>query len=283
MAHTASRVIEIATAEVGYLEKKSNSQLDSKTANAGSGNYTKYAKDLDTITGFYNGKKNGFAWCDVFVDWCFVKAFGVAAAKALLHQPSKSLGAGCTYSANYFKQHGQFHKSNPKPGDQIFFSDKSGSPCHTGLVYKVDNLFVYTIEGNTSSQAGVISNGGGVFKKSYALSYNRIYGYGRPAYDAEVTATEKEESTATKTVKAKDAARYFLKSLAGTYKVTASSLNIRSGAGITKTKLVAIPKGTAVKCYGYYSTSLGVKWLYIQFTYKGVTYNGFASSQYLKK
>ena len=38
------RLIATAMAEEGYLEKASNSQLDSKTANAGSNNYTKYAR-----------------------------------------------------------------------------------------------------------------------------------------------------------------------------------------------------------------------------------------------
>lgn len=91
-------------------------------------------------------------------------------------------------------------------------------------------------------------------------------------------------STATASVKATDAAKSFLKSLAGTYKVTANSgLNVRYGACVTKKKMVTIPKGTAVQCYGYYTTVLGVKWLYIQFTYKNVTYTGFASSKYLKK
>lgn len=91
------------------------------------------------------------------------------------------------------------------------------------------------------------------------------------------------KDTATKAVKAKDSAKSFLKDIAGSYKVTADSLNVRHGAGVTKSKMTAIPRGTAVKCYGYYSTSLGVKWLYIQFTYKGVQYTGFASSKYLKK
>lgn len=86
-----------------------------------------------------------------------------------------------------------------------------------------------------------------------------------------------------KTVKATEAARNFLKPLAGTYKVTASSLNVRNGAGITKKKLVAIPKGTKVRCYGYYTAVLGTNWLCVQFTYKGVTYTGFASSKYLAK
>lgn len=177
----ASEVIKIATAEEGYCEKASNSCLDDKTANAGSGNYTKYARDLDNIPGFYNGKKNGYAWCDVFVDWCFVKAFGVDKAKELLCQPNKSLGAGCKYSMNYYRNNDQFH-TKPAVGDQIFFTNGT-TITHTGLVYNVDKTYVYTIEGNTSSASGVVANGGCVRKKKYKLSYSKIAGYGRPAYD----------------------------------------------------------------------------------------------------
>ena len=183
----ASKVIDIAMAEVGYLEKKSNSNLDSDTGNAGYNNYTKYARDLDKIGYFYNGPKNGYAWCDVFVDWCFVQAFGVETAMKLLNQPQKSCGAGCYYSAGYFKSKGQLFKT-PEVGDQIFFYDSSfDEPSHTGLVYAVDSSYVYTIEGNTSSSSGVIANGGGVFKKKYSRNYNMIYGYGRPLYDKEVS------------------------------------------------------------------------------------------------
>ena len=46
------KVLEIALDEVGYLEKKTNAQLDSKKANAGSNNYTKYARDLDNVKYF---------------------------------------------------------------------------------------------------------------------------------------------------------------------------------------------------------------------------------------
>lgn len=180
-------VIAVALAEEGYLEKASNSNLDDKTANAGSANYTKYARDLDQITGFYNGRKNGHPWCDCFVDHCFVTAYGVETAKKLLCQPNKSLGAGCQYSAKYYAQHGQLYKSDPQPGDQIFFGSP---PYHTGLVYKVDNSRVYTIEGNTSGASGVVDNGGGVFRKSYRLTDKAIYGYGRPAYDDTKKAAE---------------------------------------------------------------------------------------------
>lgn len=178
-----NKLIQTALAEVGYLEKRSNSQLDGKTANAGRNNFTKYARDLDAIPNFYNGKKQGVYWCDVFVDWCFVQAFGAETAKKLLGQPDKSSGAGCVFSVRYFEAMGQFHK-NPKPGDQIFFSDSSGDAGHTGIVYKVDSQNVYTVEGNTSGASGVIDNGGGVCKKSYSLTYPRIIGYGRPDYNS---------------------------------------------------------------------------------------------------
>lgn len=172
----ASKVIAVAVAEIGYKEKKSNAQLDDKAANAGSGNYTKYARDFDQkYPKWYNGKKNGYAWCDMFVDWCFLTAYGYENALRLLCQPEKSAGAGCTYSLRYYKNKGQFHTSGPKPGDQIFFGTSLDNSTHTGIVEKVTAQKVYTIEGNTSDQ---------VARRNYALTNSRILGYGRPAYDA---------------------------------------------------------------------------------------------------
>lgn len=190
----ASKVIEIALGEVGYLEKKSNKNLEDKTANAGSNNYNKYAKMLDDLGYFYNGKKNGYAWCDVFVDSQFVTAYGVEDAMRLLCQPKKSYGAGVRYSANYYINKKQFHKKNPKPGDQIFFyKSNMVQLAHTGLVVDVDDTYVYTVEGNTSGASTVVANGGGVCKKKYKLTYKRIYGYGRPAYDEEPVVTPNPE------------------------------------------------------------------------------------------
>lgn len=197
----ASKVIKVALAEVGYLEKGSNSNLDSKTGNAGYRNYTKYSRDFDkNYPTFYNGKKSGAEWCDIFVDWCMVKAFGVETALKLLGQPKKSCGAGCSWSAGYYQKIPSFYRS-PKVGDQIFFRDSSGSPCHTGLVYKVDSTYVYTIEGNTSSTAGVVANGGCVAKKKYKLTSSYIYGYGRPKYDAEPKKTTAATTTTTTAAK----------------------------------------------------------------------------------
>ena len=64
---TAKQVVDIALGELGYHEKASNNNLDSKTGNSGGNNWTKYARDLANA-GYYNGNKNGYEWCDVFVD-----------------------------------------------------------------------------------------------------------------------------------------------------------------------------------------------------------------------
>lgn len=173
-------LLNIALNEVGYLEKSSNSQLEYKTANTGKGNFTKYAKDMSKChAGIY---ANGYAWCDTFVDWCFVQAFDVSIAKDLIGDWS----AYTPTSAEYYKRRGLWYTDAPQIGDQIFFyNSKKTEICHTGLVYKVDTKYVYTIEGNTSSTEGVVDNGGCVAKKQYLKTYNRIAGYGRPPYPVE--------------------------------------------------------------------------------------------------
>lgn len=193
MANYASTVIDILLAEVGYLEKKSNKNLDSKTANAGSKNYTKYGRDMHEI--YPTTMDFPAAWCDALVDWGFYKAYGVANAKGLLGGKFDDYTPN---SAGLYKKKNAYHKS-PKVGDQIFFNNGKRI-CHTGLVYKVDSKYVYTVEGNTSGASGVVANGGGVCKKKYALNNSRIDGYGRPKYDAEPkkTVVEKVVSTVTK-------------------------------------------------------------------------------------
>lgn len=202
MAYTASALIKIAEAEVGYLEKETNKNLDSMTGNAGDENYTKYARDLKNA-GYYNGNKNGYAWCDVFHDWCHWIAAGKDAKEAqrMICQTG-SYGAGCDYSAQYYQNKGRLFK-DPKRGDQIFFwNSKKTGIAHTGIVVDYDASCVYTVEGNTSSASGVVANGGAVEKKKYLRSNSRIYRYGRPYYDEEpVTNTDSAEAEEEYTLK----------------------------------------------------------------------------------
>ena len=50
MENAVKNVIDTAKKWTGYLEKKSNANLDSFTANAGSGNYACFARDYKTHT-----------------------------------------------------------------------------------------------------------------------------------------------------------------------------------------------------------------------------------------
>lgn len=164
------RLIATAEDQVGYQGKRTNAQLDDFKANT-PGKYNKYARDLDALGDFYNGSKNGFDWCDVFVDWCFVHTFGREIGQRMLYQPNRSCGAGTKYSRDYYKNKGRLY-SAPQSGDQIFFGD-SRSIWHTGIVVKVAGGFVHTIEGNAGSPSAVRAC-------RYVVGGRNIMGYGRP-------------------------------------------------------------------------------------------------------
>ena len=183
--YNAQAVINIALSEDGYLEKssaaykKNKNIIYEKTKGAGSDNYTKYGKEMHDL---YPAVMDFPAyWCDCFVDWCFHKAYGISNAKALLggNFDDYTVNSKALYVAKgaYIKR----GEGVPKKGDQIFFNNGT-RVCHTGIVYDVDKTYVYTVEGNTSVGSAVVANGGGVSKKKYALSYNKIDGYGRPPY-----------------------------------------------------------------------------------------------------
>lgn len=159
-------LIATARAEVGYLEKKSNSQLDDKTANAGYNNYTKYWRDVYP-------QYQAQAWCACFVSWCMMKTFGLETAKKLLkHWPYTY----CPTLGNLFTKH-----ANPQRGDIVIFY-RNGAFAHTGLVTKVDGDVFYTIEGNTSGGSDIVANGGGVCSKYYYNSKLPGTKFCRPDY-----------------------------------------------------------------------------------------------------
>lgn len=161
------KVIEIATAEIGYLEKRTNNHLDSKTANAGQNNYTKYWRDIKPD---YQGQP----WCACFVTWCFEKAFGRENTKKLLkHYPY----VYCPTMASLFELY-----ANPKCGDIVIFKH-GGVFTHTGIVISVSGDYFTTVEGNTSGGSAIIANGGGVCKKGYYNSKLPGTKFCRPNYD----------------------------------------------------------------------------------------------------
>lgn len=154
-------VLSVAAAEIGYLEKASNKDLDSFTGNAGSNNYTKYWRDVYPA---YQAQ----AWCACFVSWVLMKVYGQTEAKRLLkHWPyvyCPDLAAKTTNKV-------------PKRGSIIIFF-RNGVYAHTGFVESVNGNKITTIEGNTSGASGIVPNGGGVCRKTYditTLSSNTKY------------------------------------------------------------------------------------------------------------
>ena len=176
MKRTVNNLIGLAKSEVGYLEKKSNKNLNSKTANAGKNNYTKYSEVFGV---------NGCYWCCYFICWLFYMLCGKNKTEA------KKMLCGCLTGAcetlrQAFKKAGRYF-ATPKVGYLVFFSGSRHSGAnHIALVIKVDEKYIWTIEGNTSGASGVIDNGGGVSTKKYLRTYSKILGYGSPIYEEDI-------------------------------------------------------------------------------------------------
>ena len=160
----AREVVRLAFSQVGYKAQ-------------GPGKRNKYAAWIDShYPTFYNGKKNGADWCDVFVDFCVLyMARNAKDAEYVLCQPSRSCGAGCKWSYQYYKSK---HRNNSIPhyGDQIFLNTKAGKCCHTGIVYKVDDKYVYYVAGNEGGGHGEVK------KHKIAKTSKSIYAFGVPRY-----------------------------------------------------------------------------------------------------
>ena len=165
-AQAINKVISLAESQVGYHEKASASGLNSKTANAGSANYTKYGKTMHSVQP--STMDYPAAWCDAFVDWLFYSCFGKELGKKML---CGSYDDYTINSAQLFKDAGRW-TNVPKKGYQIFFQS-GGMINHTGIVKKVSGGVVYTIEGNSSDK---------VTERSYSIGESRIAGYGMPIY-----------------------------------------------------------------------------------------------------
>ena len=91
--------------------------------------------------------------------------------------------AGCVNGVNWFKDRGQWADNDiePAPGMIIFFDwdnkgssgPQDGESDHTGIVERVEDGIVYTVEGNSGDSCR---------ENHYAVGYYEILGYGIPAY-----------------------------------------------------------------------------------------------------
>lgn len=117
------------------------------------------------------------AWCACFVSWC-------ANECGYIDMGVIPKFAGCVWGVDWFQDRGQWADgtATPVPGMIIFFDwdspdgesgPQDGLSDHVGIVQKVEDGYVYTIEGNTSDSCA---------QRRYRIGYYEILGYGIPAY-----------------------------------------------------------------------------------------------------
>lgn len=103
-------------------------------------------------------------WCAIFVSWC--------ANESGIMNNSIPIFSLCTDGEKWYKEHSKWKNKSyiPQTGDIIFFDWNGGGHVqHVGIVEKVENGKVYTIEGNSKDE---------VKSKKYALNNKFIYGFG---------------------------------------------------------------------------------------------------------
>lgn len=112
-------------------------------------------------------------WCACFVSWCANECGYIDTGVIPKY-------AGCVNGVQWFKDRGQWMdgSAEPAPGMIIFFdwndeNGQDGLSDHTGIVEKVENGRVYTIEGNS---------GDSVRQNSYPVGHYEVLGYGCPDF-----------------------------------------------------------------------------------------------------
>lgn len=112
------------------------------------------------------GYNSRIEWCAAFISW-------VANELGYIENGIMPKFASCQKGIDWFKAMDQWQKKDyiPKAGDIIFFDwESDGNVDHVGLVEKVENGIIYTIEGNSTADT--------CRQKEYQINSNIILGYG---------------------------------------------------------------------------------------------------------
>ena len=176
---TLNDLITIAKNEEGYIEKASNSNLDSKTANKGSNNYTKYSRDINNA-GLMGCQ--GQAWCASHQFWLEMKTFGKEQALKNWNMTANTyVGYNCFATYNKFKAAGKVGMT-PKLGALVIFTFS-----HMGRVldiYTRNGVKYYLCgEGNTSANLNDRNGGQVKLKERKFYDTSTIKGYCYIDYD----------------------------------------------------------------------------------------------------
>ena len=205
-------------------------------------------------------------WCATTVSAAFIKAGLTDIA------PTE---CSCSRMIELYKKLGRWKEADsyvPKIGDVIMYDwqdkgtgDNTGAPDHVGIVVAVNGASLTIVEGNKSEA---------VAYRAMTVNGRYIRGYCVPDYASKATTTQVSAS-AIKIASAKSFNRAYAKE----YTVTASALNMRSGAGTDKPVIKSLANGAKVTCYGYYTQVDATVWLYVKDQTGAL---GYCSKKYLK-
>jgi peptidoglycan hydrolase-like protein with peptidoglycan-binding domain len=192
---TAKQYIDKFVSYVGYREKNhASADMESFTADAGSGNYQKFQPLCNA--------GNGDQWCQYTVNGVCVEVCGnIKDAQYVMCDTTgnKYMTGYTPEGASFFKKAGRWY-TTPQFGDVVYYYTSSmGRICHTGAVVSVNTSkkTFRAVEGNTNSD-GFATNGGCVAIHEYSYANvgipNRVVGFGRPRFAPEGYTLKKGDS-----------------------------------------------------------------------------------------
>ena len=140
----------------------------------------------DIVDSFNIVKPQGYTahttddWCAEFVTACVIIAFGKKTAVSYF-----PLSASCPVMIKAAKAKSIWKEKDsykPQPGDFVLFDwddpgkggDNRGTPNHVGIVQKVEDGDIYTIEGNFHDKVGI---------REFPINWRYIRGFVCPLYD----------------------------------------------------------------------------------------------------
>lgn len=171
-------ITAVALSQVGYHESDDENDL-SGSAN-GYSDYTEYNN--------WFGRNVG--WCAVFISWC-ARQTGIP--ESIISNNATADGKGGNFGE---KKIYSFSEHRPQKGDIIYISnDDDPEADHVGIVYKVDDTFIYAVEGNTTQQVYDIK----YYKDTgiqFYYSTTQIVYYGVPEYGTKPVTPEPEKTYA---------------------------------------------------------------------------------------
>lgn len=234
MATTADKILDIAKKEIGYSR-----WTDPQTG-------TKYGRWYASKVGDKYYGADGVPFCAMFVSWCFDQAGDPNGCPGIP-------GAYCPWIVTAGKNSGQtVPVKDARKGDVVLFDwGGDGVSDHIGFVESNNGSYLTCIEGNTTGTNG---QSGGVNRRTRA--YSTVICVIRPKYGTTAGTT----STPSNNTQSNSTANSTTSITAGTYKIVASELNVRTAPSLSASTVAKYTKNQTVVLDGWSTVADGYVW-----------------------